>query len=83
MNQTTDNKLKAVRLHIILRRLYGGDAVENITDALADLRHLCDYHDLDFATLDGAAYDHYTTEIRLPATTKDFVAHVPNLHPVG
>lgn len=33
-----------------------------ITDALADLRHLCDSRNLDFGELDHVAYDHYSTE---------------------
>ena len=33
-----------------------------ITDALADLRHLCDARNLDFGELDRVAYGHYSTE---------------------
>ena len=33
-----------------------------IIDTLANLRHLCDRSDYDFAELDGIAYRHYTEE---------------------
>jgi hypothetical protein len=33
-----------------------------IKDVLADLRHLCDKYDLDFADLDATAYTHYIHE---------------------
>jgi hypothetical protein len=36
----------------------------HIIDMLADLRHLCDRQDLDFASLDRQAYDHYCVEVR-------------------
>lgn len=34
-----------------------------ITDALVDLRHLCDKHDLDFGECDRIAYGHYLPEL--------------------
>ncbi len=34
-----------------------------ITDLLANIRHLCDMKGLDFALLDGDAYEHYTQEV--------------------
>ena len=36
---------------------------EDVTDALADLRHLCDRRGYDFAELDRTAYSHYIEEI--------------------
>lgn len=35
---------------------------EAVTGLLADLRHYCDAHALDFAQLDRVAYRHYTAE---------------------
>jgi hypothetical protein len=34
-----------------------------VTDALCDLRHLCDTHGLDFGDCDRSAYDHYCAEL--------------------
>ena len=33
-----------------------------IVDLLANMRHLCDQYDLDFAELDRRAYQHYRAE---------------------
>ena len=41
---------------------HGDDPEAGVTDLLADLRHLCDALGWDFATMDGAAYRHYTEE---------------------
>jgi hypothetical protein len=35
---------------------------EDVTDILADLRHLCDKRGWDFGNLDRIVYDHYLTE---------------------
>ncbi|MDP3071120.1 MAG: hypothetical protein Q8N18_12590 [Opitutaceae bacterium] len=40
----------------------GDDPEAGVTDLLADLRHLCDALGWDFATMDSAAYRHYTEE---------------------
>lgn len=45
----------------------GGDELYDdvktvLTDLLADLRHLCDSHDLCFGDLDKMAYQHYVAE---------------------
>lgn len=40
----------------------GNDWPEAITDLLADLRHLCDAMNLNYADLDRQAYDHYCAE---------------------
>ena len=34
-----------------------------ITDALSDIRHLCDRYELAFHELDRRAYKHYSTEV--------------------
>jgi len=35
----------------------------DVTDLLANLRHLCDVHQLDFAWQDKRAYEHYCAEV--------------------
>lgn len=35
---------------------------EDVTDILADLRHLCDKRGYDFGALDRSAYQHYAAE---------------------
>jgi hypothetical protein len=59
------NKPRARKIRTALR--HGGyetaaDMGAAITDALADLRHACDLHGLDFAKLDAIAYQHYIEE---------------------
>ena len=39
---------------------------EGIADLLADIRHLCDLLQLDFAELDSRAYSNYSNELVLP-----------------
>jgi hypothetical protein len=34
-----------------------------VTDALCDLRHLCDAHALEFGRLDRLAHEHYSAEL--------------------
>lgn len=53
-------KIAAAMRERILRDRY--DVANDITDALADLRHLCDLLQLDFADLDRQAHDHYRAE---------------------
>ena len=38
------------------------DLYVDITDLLADLRHLCEAHELCFGDLDRMAYAHYSAE---------------------
>ena len=60
MKQDHDN---ARRARSAKRGLPKGDSLDTrIIDALANLRHLCDRHDLDFANLDRIACGHYSTE---------------------
>lgn len=40
------------------------DSPTEIVDLLTDLRHLCDIRGIDFAALDGTAFDRYTREKR-------------------
>lgn len=42
------------------------DAQDNVTDLLANLRHLCDARGWDFAALDKTAHTHYLAELVLP-----------------
>lgn len=39
------------------------DVKTALTDALADIRHACDFHSLNFADLDNIAYRNYTEEL--------------------
>ncbi len=60
-----ENQKRASRIYTALdmgRYLFGQEESEAITDALADLRHLCDRHGLVFGDLDRMAHEHYTTE---------------------
>jgi hypothetical protein len=46
--------------------LYGDrdlDPASQLIDLLADMRHWCDRHGEDFASLDRLAYNHYLTEL--------------------
>jgi len=60
------NRMRAERTKRSLFRggyLPSGEVVSTaVCDVLADLRHLCDAYDLDFATIDKQAYLHYSTE---------------------
>ncbi len=40
-----------------------GDLECHVTDAIADIRHLCDALGFDFFALYDSAYDHYRAEI--------------------
>jgi hypothetical protein len=54
---------KTRRLRNALREIYGDESPETlITDALADMRHLCDADDISFSEVDRIAQDHYLTE---------------------
>ena len=54
---------KTKRLRNALREIYGDESPETlITDALADMRHLCDADDVSFSEVDRIAQDHYLTE---------------------
>jgi hypothetical protein len=55
---------KTKKLRNALRDLYGDDESPEtlITDALADMRHLCDADDVSFSEVDRIAQDHYLTE---------------------
>ena len=72
MNQTRGGKRRADKMQKLLiegkvmesprgmnaasrRTVYECGAI----DALANLRHLCDKHDLDFGSLDRTSYGHY------------------------
>jgi hypothetical protein len=58
---------KTKRLRNALRDLYGDESPETlITDALADMRHLCDADDVSFSEVDRIAQDHYLTEKNTP-----------------
>jgi hypothetical protein len=64
MKQRPVNRDRANRVGKLLAQNYEGatDWAATITDALADIRHLCDKHDLDLGDLDRIAHDHYLAE---------------------
>lgn len=45
------------------RRYRNRDTATNVTDMLADIRHLCDEFDIDFFAQYDSAYDHYLAEV--------------------
>lgn len=66
MAQRPINKARAAKLANGLKAAgYEGatDWAATVTDALCDLRHLCDTHGLDFGDCDRLAYDHYLPEL--------------------
>lgn len=54
MNQTRGGKRRADKMQKLLI-----EGKVGVIDALANLRHLCDKHDLDFGSLDRTSYGHY------------------------
>lgn len=66
-NKETARRAKLTAAVIGLRAEMGGQHIEHerddiVADLLADLRHYCDAHGLDFADLDRRAYGNYTAE---------------------
>lgn len=49
------------RIARLAKTTYEGPAVV-VRDCLADLRHFCDQHGVDFAAEDRIAYNHYCEE---------------------
>lgn len=65
MTQRKVNRARGAKLGKALEAAgYEGrpDWAATVTDALCDLRHLCDTHRLDFGDCDRIAYDHYSAE---------------------
>lgn len=63
MKQFYHNRRRAERMQKCIESHFeNGDVKHNIIDSLANLRHLCDKNDLDFADLDRIAYSHYSVE---------------------
>ena len=59
-----ENRRAAKRALALVSKVNRGDDIEtNITDLLANIRHLCDLLELDYAELDYGAYHHYTAEV--------------------
>jgi len=56
----------AKKMRKALQALYGKreDLDTMVTDALADLRHMCDVHSIDFYNCDRIAYSHYVVELK-------------------
>lgn len=65
MKQRPINKARGAKIANALKSAgYEGptDWAATISDALTDLRHLCDAHGLDFGDCDRIAYGHYCAE---------------------
>lgn len=65
MAQRKINAARGAKIGAALARAgYEGaaDWQATVTDALSDLRHLCDTYGLDFGDCDRAAYGHYIAE---------------------
>ena len=71
MNGTTP-RTRGAALTAILNKTYDPfGKVDNVTDMLTDLRHLCDLKGYDFANCDRIAYDHYLVEKAHHSLTKE------------
>jgi hypothetical protein len=59
----TNLERKTRRLRNALREIYGDEPPETlVTDALADMRHLCDADGVSYSAADRMAQSHYLTE---------------------
>ena len=59
----TNLERKTKKLRNALRDLYGDESPETlITDALADMRHLCDAYGVSYSAADRIAQSHYLDE---------------------
>jgi hypothetical protein len=61
---------RAMKAELAIAQYGSGDATENATDLLTDLRHWCDERGEDFAKFDRLAYRHYIAELDEQAMTK-------------
>ena len=64
---TDDNKARAERILCAATAVEAyndnkDDPATLVADLLADLRHYCDAHNIDFADCDRRGRDHYTNE---------------------
>jgi hypothetical protein len=65
LQRTFKKSSRANRIHLIIKKANGvhsQDIKDGVTDLLADLRHYCDVHGIDFAKQDKVAYQHYIEE---------------------
>ena len=65
---TPTNLSRAARIHVAKKRYcrgeYDDESPETFAvDLLADIRHFCDKHQLEFHKLNKLAYGHYTAEV--------------------
>lgn len=59
----TNLERKTRRLRNALREIYGDEPPETlVTDALADMRHLCDADGVSYSAADRMAQSHYLDE---------------------
>lgn len=75
MSDAADNKRRCKRALSTLKQyalinpkrdFQPGEVEVAISDLLADIRHLCDSMEIDFAQCDCRAVDHYTQEKVIP-----------------
>lgn len=70
MDQPITNIMRAQWAADAINALPEGDAANDlaigIVDLLANLRHLCDQNNLDFAALDESSYRNYQSEVEIP-----------------
>jgi len=65
LQRTFRKSSRANRIQSIIKKTNGThpeDIKDGVTDILADLRHYCDAHGIDFAKQDKVAYQHYSEE---------------------
>ena len=55
---------RADAIEAVLERYGGGSLDECLTDIMTDIRHFCDYRDIDFHRALEFSYDHYEAEKR-------------------
>jgi hypothetical protein len=79
MAQRNVNSARGAKIGKALERAgYEGapDWRATVSDALTDLRHLCDTHGLDFGDCDRSAYEHYLAELHArDAEAQDSESH--------
>jgi hypothetical protein len=50
------------KIHGILEEYYGGEAEDEVTAVLADVRHYCEAYGIGFERADRLAFNHYVAE---------------------
>lgn len=53
---------RSKKIKAILEQFYNDEAIADVTDILADLRHFCDHHEISLSDADRSAHQHYLAE---------------------